>query len=566
MARTRLQPQTLKAVGVDLDDLTPILGCAGVSLVKDSKQRSTSMADSLSVWEVCDIVKDSGFCTISSAVDRVPPEPEGSLNDLAMLEDLRKARAALSEDRQEEESSSHVFKGFWRPDGGLGSAANPQLQMTTKRLSLVKVELRAHVGANMSLEVWLLGGTVRGEAVKQLAAREQEEGAPKPQGRIYPILASAHSVTQKAGPLRVLLECEVPRAQTLTLLLARGSYGPAQAEVRAEVKAEAPARQDTVSVESLRRLSASRLSLEGDATPRRRRMSRRPSQGSELGSEAPRRRGSVRKQSVLPSLSVQVEAPEEKPSEALPSMSLVPDVLLPQSRALVRGWSCEDDHYELRIWSTCPVKSPLMLTEPKKRVQFEDLRWQQEVQGFRKSFEGLEDDHEEFLWQMRAESAWSARVALNGDLDVVEAELRALRQQPMQQADIFACCRAWRQGFTLLDCVGKELGTSGRLTKTPFTPSFLMWQVRWTTGSKAFFLVMPRPRSARESRRFVAVSRPQMPPEQLAELRRRHVKPKTYRRPIALARPMTPRILTVLLHLEGFEAEALGHLDARYTV
>eukprot|EP00438_Fugacium_kawagutii_P025264 Skav211125 [mRNA] locus=scaffold3631:103347:105007:- [translate_table: standard] len=109
----------------------------------------------------------------------------------------------------------------------------------------------------------------------------------------------------------------------------------------------------------------------------------RRSEDWELGSAAsPRslpkspRRGSIqgRKTSVLlPQLSVKDEAlhPEVLPSDAAelaldPLSTLVPDLLVPPNKSQVRGWSSEDDHFEVRVWASCPLqRRPVLLTEPK---------------------------------------------------------------------------------------------------------------------------------------------------------------------------------------------------------
>lgn len=506
------------------------------------------LADTFSVWELCDIVKDSAFSTISSSAASKPEiQPttqtseevaESEVDDGEILEDIR---TFMTQEENEEENlgCSHLLRGFWQPDGGPGTAFNPQLQLVTGPLTLLQVELRAQVEANNTLELWLLGGTRWGETVKQLAPQDAEEDEtqpggeaehPKGAGRFYRILTSAHSVSKHGGPLRVLLDCEVPRGETLTLLLARGSYmKDSEKSAQLEEAPNSPSRRPSVlHAESGRRLSSQILppdaglgrrrvstqesltkldrkmsvSREGGDSPRSGRrasqsgkssislgrkssvslgrkssisLGRRMSQTGELeelesGENSPSRRRQDRLgQVVLPALPVVVQDDEEpemvKQSPKVEMATLVPDFLVPAPKAVVRGWSAEDDHFEVRIWTTSPLKkSPKALTEPPKPYEFDNSAWQGQVQSLKQTFEDLEEVHEESLWHLRADTAWHARVSLNEDLDKVQAELRRLQQTDVEHIDFFKYCRSYRQGgFMLLDCIGKELGIRERM-------------------------------------------------------------------------------------------------------
>ena len=474
------------------------------------------LADALSVWELCDIVKDSTFSTIGSSGNpdkeqhaKATSEVASDGDDPDILEDIR---TFITQQGKEEDSrtslTSHLLSGFWEPDGGPGRATNPQLQLRTGHLTLLQVELRAQVPANDALELWLLGGTHWGETVKQLAPDQQEDEAQKSNeakvnGRFYRILTSAYSVSQRDGPLRVVLECEVEREQTLTLLLARGSYMQDSKE-KDEAPMDVEAQEDalTSSLPSLQslprpassgrrmsqtskplksacRMSQDRTSVTSESgpssgTPVRGRkicqrkesvpkMGRWRSQDSDSGS-LNGGRGSIQRQAnlcVLPPVALdQCFEPGSKPA------ILVPDFLIPPETATVRGWSAEDDHFEVRFWSTSPLqKSPKILTESKKPVEFDNSLWRNHVHSVKQTFEHLEEVHEESLWQARADTAWHARVSLNEDLDKVQAELRRLQQADIGYSDFFKYCRSYRRGgFMLLDCIGKELGVRERMS------------------------------------------------------------------------------------------------------
>eukprot|EP00435_Cladocopium_sp_Y103_P009180 s1849_g2.t1 len=118
-----------------------------------------------------------------------------------------------------------------------------------------------------------------------------------------------------------------------------------------------------------------------------------------------------RKTTVLPPLPVldepktreeaEAAAAAELAKAAAPLSTLVPDLLIPPQKAMVRGWSCEDDHFEVRVWTSSPLKrSPELLTEPKPAVVQDQTRWMQHLDMLKRSFEHLEEAHEESIWQM----------------------------------------------------------------------------------------------------------------------------------------------------------------------
>ncbi|CAJ1352010.1 unnamed protein product [Effrenium voratum] len=140
---------------------------------------------------------------------------------------------------------SHLIKGKWRPDGGPGSAVNPQVQLATQRLTMIRAELRSPLlETNSTLEIWLLSGTHWGQRVKDLSPEnEEDQGGGEDQlltektqamlkeqeetkkgARRYQILSSAQSLVVRPGPVRVQLECEVPRGETLTIVVTRGRH------------------------------------------------------------------------------------------------------------------------------------------------------------------------------------------------------------------------------------------------------------------------------------------------------------------------------------------------------
>ena len=501
----RLKPRTLEAVGVEMEDVETILG-TGPSVLREAKQRTTSFADTLSIWEVCDIVKDSAFCSIpktdfvlrsSHREGRGSEEPETPVEvetkyDREILEDIR----AYAQKEKEDETCancSHVLRGTWQVDGGPGKANNPQLQMMTKCLTLIRLELRAQVQANNTLELWVLTGTRWGETVKQLAPEENdpdevlspgksEEAASKSGGRIYRILTSANSISKHRGPLRVTLECEVNRNETITLVLARGSYHRGGPEKPCEKSSSATAGPAATSVAqepgtptedaNLR----NSLKRRGSASARRMSASRNLTDAetnSGDGSPKARRRGSAyerRTSTALPPLPVvdepREEAPETKVLATQALSTLVPEILITPQQAVVRGWGCEDDHFEVRVWTTSPLKKrPEVLTEPKALEATDSSQWNHHLSVLKKTFQRLEEAHEESTWYMRADVAWHARVNLNEDLDVVQGELRrGLMSQDTGTTDFFKYCRSYRQGgFMLLDCIGNELGTRERM-------------------------------------------------------------------------------------------------------
>lgn len=57
---------------------------------------------------------------------------------------------------------------------------------------------------------------------------------------------------------------------------------------------------------------------------------------------------------LLPQLTVRDEPLHEEvpaPEEVLdPLSTLVPDLLVPPNKSQVRGWSSEDDHFEVPLW------------------------------------------------------------------------------------------------------------------------------------------------------------------------------------------------------------------------
>lgn len=216
-----------------------------------------------------------------------------------------------------------------------------------------------------------------------------------------------------------MLECEVDRNETITLVLARGSYHPDKAEkpaAAAPKAAAAPVQEPPSPVEF--NLSNS-IKRRGSAT-RRMSMSRNSTELnvalSQQGDRSPKspRRGSIARRTSgttgLPPLPVldareDAEAAAEelaKAAAAAPLSTLVPDLLISPQKAMVRGWHCEDDHFEVRVWTSSPLKrSPELLTEPKPVVVQEQTHWMQHLELLKQSFDRLEEAHEESVWQMR---------------------------------------------------------------------------------------------------------------------------------------------------------------------
>ncbi|CAJ1447623.1 unnamed protein product, partial [Effrenium voratum] len=423
--------------------------------------------------------------------------------DVDISEDIEKFKMPVLEEPQGPPSCSHLIKGKWRPDGGPGSAVNPQVQLATQRLTMIRAELRSPLlETNSTLEIWLLSGTHWGQRVKDLSPEnEEDQGGGEDQlltektqamlkeqeetkkgARRYQILSSAQSLVVRPGPVRVQLECEVPRGETLTIVVTRGRHTkvPSKEETPPERKGS-----NASEASNARRSSSMRNT---PATPRRssRRLSMQmsvpeESVGSESGTPRNGRRMSTRRKSSqhsqLPQLPTLERLPSAVPEESggglashsasvapeAAAISVAPDVLMPAHKAMVRGWTPEDsDHFELRIWTTTRLKRgpELIKMEEEPREAQVDPYWQGRVSTVREAFNLLETAHEASLWTQRADVAWNARVGLNKDLDLVLADLRKLQQMQKPETDFFKYCNKYSLGgFTLLDCVGKELGT-----------------------------------------------------------------------------------------------------------
>ena len=256
---------------VTFDELANILDAGSIDALRSSKDRTVALDDRMSIWELCELVREASFSAVPANENGNSSccSDDGAASDDSLAEDpsidnfVNKVRLELFPEKSTDSDESIAgdfadgpccVRGQWSPDGGPGTAQNPQVQLETDRVTLLRAELRAKLPEPSStLELWLLQGTRWGKRVKQLASDEKEEDKGEEQVlkkgmtkraqtmlkaeeaeesgtaklgacRVFKILASAQSLTHRPGPIRVQLEVEVKAKETLTFVLARGRH------------------------------------------------------------------------------------------------------------------------------------------------------------------------------------------------------------------------------------------------------------------------------------------------------------------------------------------------------
>ncbi|CAE7694710.1 unnamed protein product [Symbiodinium sp. CCMP2592] len=495
---------------VTFEELEQVLDGNAIHALRTSKDRTTRLDDRLSIWELCELVGEASFSAVpapdhgnSSCVSDDDDASFDSLEQDSSLERVvEEVRLELfpekSTDSDEEFPGDFAdgpccVRGQWSPDGGPGMAQNPQVQLETDRVTLLRAELRAKLlEPNSTLELWLLQGTRWGKRVKQLASdeKEEEEGDAKilkkgmtkrgqtmlkaeqaaarsgksGQCRVYKILTSAQSVTHFPGPLRVMLEIEVKAKESLTFVLTRGRHTLQQAQARPPSGSENGSRRGSVDgrrqsqQQSYHRQSTAleeppsprrgsvRLSIGSGAAPNQvlNKMTSRASIVSNASSskKSPTagrrssvgRRGSQTILPVLPVANLDEDEGHEAKTEPVKLVTVAPEILTRPEKALVRNWNPEEDYFELRIWGSSPLRRgpKLVLTaadKAAKHVPRRDRRWEGTVRTFARTYGNLEAAHEESWSAACSNVARHARFGLNGELDAILAALRRMRAE-----------------------------------------------------------------------------------------------------------------------------------------
>eukprot|EP00439_Symbiodinium_sp_Y106_P023281 s8_g2.t2 len=493
---------------VTFEELEQVLDGNAVHALRTSKDRTTRLDDRLSIWELCELVGEASFSAVparehgNSSCDDDDASFDSLEQDSSLERVVEEVRLELfpekSTDSDEEFPGDFAdgpccVRGQWSPDGGPGMAQNPQVQLETDRVTLLRAELRAKLlEPNSTLELWLLQGTRWGKRVKQLASdeKEEEEGDAKilkkgmtkrgqtmlkaeqaaaqsgksGQCRVYKILTSAQSVTHFPGPLRVMLEIEVKAKESLTFVLTRGRHTLQQAPARPPSGSENGSRRGSVDgrrqsqQQSYHRQSTAleeppsprrgsvRLSNGSGAAPNQalNKMTSRASIVSSASSskKSPTagrrssvgRRGSQTILPVLPVANLDDDEGDEAKTEPVKLVTVAPEILTRAEKALVRNWNPEEDYFELRIWGSSPLRRgpKLVLTAADKaarHVPRRDRRWEGTVRTFARTYGNLEGAHEESWSAACSNVARHARFGLNEELDAILAALRRMRAE-----------------------------------------------------------------------------------------------------------------------------------------
>jgi len=521
--------------------------------VYEKKASARDGSDAMSVWELCELASRADFYTatrtpLRSARDRLYATERGGMSSRATehratlklgetlesqpLVPINDISSEMPDDDDESLSSSlaalirgdetnlssadcdgdldasqqppRQLWGSWTSelDDGLGSAKNPQVQLKTSRLSLLRVEMRADVSkAGDHLQVWALVGTRWGQRVKYLVATEKDVDkqmeamiatssvsgdrtarrqstndrlrrtsatfnnvqAPKPDllsdfladndgsskknpDRVFEILASASSVAEVPGPLRVSIECEVKTAQTVTLVLARGRCQEEKATTETEVTASDPWRQV------------------GD---RRESLGRQTNMTSTQSSERNEASGPSEKRSN-----------KGKASDFIKVIRPDPEVIMDGAHSRIwGGWQSKNvDQFELRLWTSSPLsKGPAWLGGEVQQPKIYDESQTAHARLARLTLQHKEmiNTAESVLWKTCDTISWQARQVMNAEVDPIALEIKRLdRGTDRESAYAFSHCHRWglAEGkCVLLDCVGKELGIpdSIRVVRSP---------------------------------------------------------------------------------------------------
>lgn len=188
---------------------TSDLNSLGVNLTDEHIDTHT-----LSIWELCELASSGKISTRSS--------PELESNKL-VWDSLPATEEIQSGNREIEHTDTKLeavplrepplrIEGYWglrgqASNGGTRSAQNPQIHFKTDRITNLRAELRASVlKTGHCLELWVL--------------RHKQLGQPSK--RLEKVISSIESTAIEPGPLRVIVQCELPAGEAFCLVLANG--------------------------------------------------------------------------------------------------------------------------------------------------------------------------------------------------------------------------------------------------------------------------------------------------------------------------------------------------------